>query len=412
MAITPLTDIPSSKLVEGNVDDYGASVGNYTLVQAKFDEASIYLQDYIQDTLVPDIDSSLATIGGLLNISLTGLTGDVTLTSTQYGNSILEFSGTPIGAINIIFPTAVNKQWVCMNETSAYSVTIKISGSDGILLPQDSLYYTFLNESNDMLPVRDITKVNPNLLDNSNFLVNQREVSGSVVLGAGVYGHDRFKAGSSGCTYTFATVENITTLTISAGSLIQTVRGVNFKSGTHILSWTGTAQGKIGAGSFGDTGITGTLTGGTSVDIEFDTGTLSLPKLEKGTVSTINEIKNEREELKICQSIVVVVTGTAYSVLGDGQMKTGATGRVIFRFPETMIDAPSLTITASEWNPSDGVNAFSACSTIALDTTATNNLIAYIDFTFPNENVEFRPVVIVARNNATYQAIFSSESAL
>tara|TARA_R110000822_G_scaffold306413_1_gene432688 strand:- start:391 stop:819 length:429 start_codon:yes stop_codon:yes gene_type:complete len=115
-----------------------------------------------------------------------------------------------------------------------------------------------------------------NVIINGNFGINQRAVTGSVVLSAGVYGHDRFKAGASGCSYTFATSANVTTLTISAGSLIQVVEGINLQTGTYTLSWTGTAQGKIGGGSYASSGTTGSATGGTNLNVEFNTGTISL----------------------------------------------------------------------------------------------------------------------------------------
>ena len=89
-----------------------------------------------------------------------------------------------------------------------------------------------------------------NRIINGTFGINQRVVSGTVTLTAGIYGHDRFKAGASGCTYTFATSANITTLTITAGSLIQVIEGVNLESATYTLSFSGTAQGKIGGGFF------------------------------------------------------------------------------------------------------------------------------------------------------------------
>lgn len=44
-----------------------------------------------------------------------------------------------------------------------------------------------------------------NRLINSNFVINQLEKTGTVTLAANEYGHDGWKAGASGCTYTFAT---------------------------------------------------------------------------------------------------------------------------------------------------------------------------------------------------------------
>jgi hypothetical protein len=140
-----------------------------------------------------------------------------------------------------------------------------------------------------------------NKLINGGFGLNQRAVSGSVSLSSGDYGHDRFKGGASGCTYTFATSANVTTLTISAGSLIQVVEGVNLQSGTHTLSWTGTATAKIGGGSLSATGVTGTATGGTNLNIEISTGTVSLIQLEEGSVATPFEHRSYGEELALCQ---------------------------------------------------------------------------------------------------------------
>tara|TARA_R110000772_G_scaffold170373_2_gene282263 strand:- start:2244 stop:3182 length:939 start_codon:yes stop_codon:yes gene_type:complete len=140
-----------------------------------------------------------------------------------------------------------------------------------------------------------------NLLINGNFPINQEAVSGTVTLGAGVYGHDMFKGGASGCTYTFATSANVTTLTISAGSLIQVVEGLSLFTGTYVLSFDGTAQGKIGAGSFADSGVTGSITGGTNTNIEFNAGTLSKVQLEKSSIKTNFEELSIGDTFLLCE---------------------------------------------------------------------------------------------------------------
>lgn len=140
-----------------------------------------------------------------------------------------------------------------------------------------------------------------NKLINGNFAINQRAVSGTVVLAAGEYGHDRFKAGAGGCTYTFATSNNITTLTISAGTLMQVIEGANLLSGTHTLSWVGTAQGRIDSGSYGASGVQGTAVGGTNQTCEWGTGTLSRVQYEPGTVATVFEHRHVGAELALCQ---------------------------------------------------------------------------------------------------------------
>lgn len=181
-----------------------------------------------------------------------------------------------------------------------------------------------------------------NAIINGNFGINQRAVSGTVTLAAGVYGHDRWKAGASGCTYTFATVENVTTLTISAGSLIQVIEGLNLESGTYTLSWTGTAQGKIGAGSYGATGITGTAVGGTNLNIEFNTGTVSLVQLEKGSVATPFEFRSIGQELALCERYYEI--GSAEISLAAGP--NGFT-QLVIPYKQTKRANPTVTLTNS-----------------------------------------------------------------
>ena len=182
-----------------------------------------------------------------------------------------------------------------------------------------------------------------NAIINGNFGINQRGVSGTVTLAAGAYGHDRWKAGSSGCTYTFATSENVTTLTISAGSLIQVIEGINLQTGTYTLSWQGTAQGKIGAGSYGNSGITGSVTGGTNLNIEFGTGTVRLVQLEKGSVATPFEFWQYGTELALCQRYYWRTGGTAYAPFGVAASNNTTTGYMTMPLPVSMRVPPTAT---------------------------------------------------------------------
>lgn len=141
-----------------------------------------------------------------------------------------------------------------------------------------------------------------NLLINADFSINQRAVSGTVVLAAGEYGHDRFKAGAGGCTYTFATSTGVTTKTITAGTLLQVVEGATIPSSDIILSWTGTAQGRIDSGSYGNSGlVTDTTTGGSNVTVEFNSGTLAHPQLDRGAAVTDFKYVNPADQLARCQ---------------------------------------------------------------------------------------------------------------
>lgn len=172
-----------------------------------------------------------------------------------------------------------------------------------------------------------------------NFKLNQRAVSGTVILAAGIYGHDRFKAGSGGCTYTFATSANVTTITISAGTLEQEIEGENIQSGYHVLSWNGTAQAQIDGGGFAASGVTGVLTGGTNSIVEWNTGTISLPQLEPGVIITPFEERSIGEELTLCKryyqvSSAILVASAAIVNVNPSWL-----------FPVTLRAAPTMVFT-------------------------------------------------------------------
>eukprot|EP01037_Dinobryon_pediforme_P009565 gene9565-9641_t len=179
-----------------------------------------------------------------------------------------------------------------------------------------------------------------NRLINATFAINQRSVSGIVTLAAGAYGHDRWKAGASGCTYTFATVNNVTTLTITAGSLQQVIEGANIDTATHVLSWTGTATARINSGSYSTSGlVSSSLTGGGSVTVEFGTGTLSRPQLEAAAAPTAFELRFVGLELALAQRYYWV-----NSALAGGWGLSTTTATVAVTFPVTMRAVPNINI--------------------------------------------------------------------
>jgi len=185
-----------------------------------------------------------------------------------------------------------------------------------------------------------------NAIINGNFGVNQRGVSGTVSLSAGEYGHDRWKAGASGATYTFSTSGGVTTIDISAGSLIQVVEDVNVVTDTYVLSFEGTAQGKIGGGSFSDSGVTESVTGGSNLNIEFGTGTVSKVQLEVGNKPTPFEHRSIGEELALCQRyyqlLPISAVNSGFQVI-RGSSAVGASETIYwFNVPE-MRSRPSIS---------------------------------------------------------------------
>ena len=250
---------------------------------------------------------AVSSSGGVLNLSTTTaetllLTTSENVTSISWPSGVAGQSVqrrlvvTQGGAGNYTLPS-----------TTANWGSITVDGGLGIPQPAtgvgSSTTYVLVNDNNtgwrmylDQGPLLSFRRKNIN----GDFSVNQLAVSGTVVLTAGQYGHDGWKGGASGCTYTFSTSANVTTLTITAGSLQTVVDGLDLQSGTHTLSWVGTAQGKIGAGSYSASGVTGSATGGTNLTLEFNTGTLALVQFEPGTVATPYEFRSQTALLE-CQ---------------------------------------------------------------------------------------------------------------
>ncbi len=181
-----------------------------------------------------------------------------------------------------------------------------------------------------------------NRVINGGFILNQRVYVSNTGLSSGDYAHDRFKAGASGCTYTFtqgSTGVN-TTITITAGSLQQVIEGANMpEGGSYTLSWTGTAQGKIAGGSFAASPIIATgLTAGANCTIEFNTGTCTNVQVEAGSIQTSFDYRPFGTEFSLCEryfqkysgggnggfvSIAIFGTTEAFTGLTFPQMRTG-----------------------------------------------------------------------------------------
>jgi hypothetical protein len=173
-----------------------------------------------------------------------------------------------------------------------------------------------------------------NRIINGGFILNQRGYVSGTALAANAYGHDRFKGGASGGTYTFTqgALGVNTTITITAGSLIQVIEGANVgEGGTYVLSWTGTAQGRLNGGTFGASGtvvITGWVAG-TNLPVEFNTGTVGSVQLEKGSTATSFDYRDYGRELIMCQRYYSKSGGT--NVHGANYDGINWIGQVYFR---------------------------------------------------------------------------------
>jgi hypothetical protein len=197
------------------------------------------------------------------------------------------------------------------------------------------------------------------------FIINQRGYVTNTALSLGVYAHDRWKAGSSGCTYTFTqgSAGVNTTITITAGSLQQVIEGSNMpEGGTYTLSWTGTAQARVNGGSYSASPLTTTgLTAGANCTIEFNTGTVGSVQMETGASASSFAFRPYGTELALCQRYYW--KGTWFGgACADDDYSVNALGG---EFSTTMRATPTIIITGGSMaghhgtapNDTFGVNA-------------------------------------------------------
>jgi hypothetical protein len=218
--------------------------------------------------------------------------------------------------------------------------------------PSDSSRYPTTNPVGYQTALQVSAAITPTLryansAINSGFVVNQRNYASGTALAANAFGHDRWKGGAGGCTYTFTQSGNpSTTLTITAGTLQQVVEGITLVGGTYVLSWTGTAQGRIGAASYGASPVTATVTAGTNTAIEFNAGTVAQVKFEIGATATTWQARGQRDELSDCQRFYCTLPGTLFpcgSVAGPAYSNT-------ILWPVAMRATPTVTTTGFSYS--------------------------------------------------------------
>jgi hypothetical protein len=124
------------------------------------------------------------------------------------------------------------------------------------------------------------------------------------------------------------------------------------------LSWEGTAQGKIGSGSYSNSGVTSNVTGGTNLSVEFGIGTLANVKCEKGTKQTPFIQRSYAEELRDCMRYY-----QAFTVFGFAS----STGTVRFAYPLPIKLRNNPTATLGTWYTGSGNSAptGTSCSAFA-----------------------------------------------
>lgn len=194
---------------------------------------------------------------------------------------------------------------------------------------------------------------NRNRLINGNFAINQRAVASGVTLAAGAYGHDRWKAGASGCTYTYTASGNDTVITITAGSLMQVIEDKNVEGGVYAVQNVGTAQARIAVNGATTSGayaaatattplLSASATANQTITVEFTTGTVSKVQLEPGTVATPFERRPYSVEMGLCRRYA-----RTDQVGCVGQVTSGSPMGGYTSFDQSMRASPTVTWVAS-----------------------------------------------------------------
>jgi hypothetical protein len=152
-----------------------------------------------------------------------------------------------------------------------------------------------------------------NLIINGDFRINQRGYTSGTSLSSGVYGFDRWKVVTGPLALTFTSAPQGQQITILAfGQIRQVVERANITAGTYVLSWTGTAGGRVyneGASTVPsyNTGnsLTFVLDGTANVNVEFSaagsSATLGEVQLEQNFQPTPFEQRPIGVELALCQ---------------------------------------------------------------------------------------------------------------
>jgi hypothetical protein len=205
--------------------------------------------------------------------------------------------------------------------------------------------------------------LNDNRIINGNFAVNQRAQVSGTALAAAAYGHDRWKAGASGCTYTFTAALPDTTITITVGTLTQVIEAGFIEGGVYTLSWTGTAQARVYQGA--PTGayaaspvVTASLPAGVNTIVEFDTGTVVRVKFESGNIATAFNRLTLARCLADCQRYYQILGPN--TLIGGMSTSSGSGVQGSFAFPTSMRATPTVTYSNITYNSGSALVLVSA----------------------------------------------------
>ena len=248
-----------------------------------------------------------------------------------------------------------------------------------------------------------------NKIINGDFRINQRAYTSASNLASGSYGFDRWKSSFTNTTLTFTSAPQGQMVTInSGGSVEQVIERENMPAGTYVLSWTGTATGRVyntGATppSYAASPVLVTIDGTANVEVEFTasggTRTLQNVQLEAGNVASAFERRPIGTELALCQRYywrrTAAGAASAGVAFGSGVCTAATASFIEIYFPTEMRAIPTVSLSSGNLAITDSVNYNLGSVTIASQ-VYNSTTVARVNFSHAGTGTVHRPHVLAA----------------
>jgi hypothetical protein len=337
---------------------------------------------------LPVVDADDGAWGGHINSNTTALDTLLGTSGNVASGTFLPLNGGTMNGMLTLFSNpsgnmdAASKQYVDSVRTLVTGSYLPLSGGTmtGPLTLSADPTTALQASTKQYVDARSSANVGRNRLHNSGFRINQRSYVSGTALAAAAYGHDRWKAGAGGCTYTFTQAQPATTITITAGTLQQIIDATDVEGGSYMLSWTGTAQGRVNAGTYAASPVAVIgLAANTTITVEFNAGTLGTVQFEAGTVATAYERQQYSDDLRHCQRFYQAGSWLLYGYNTASQGVAHGMG-----LPVTMRATPTMTNTVTASTNASGITigvVSPSAVQVYANATATGSLDAYGTFT-------------------------------